>query len=486
MLLGALSLCLGTGDSRGSRRDTDLRATAVFRHGSTETAFTRESGSGGRLRGSIDGLATSAEGLRSRSAELIVIHGQHDSLRLRGRSEALRLIDAFGGIDDGDLQAVRAQRRELASRRERYGGDPDAREREVEFLRYQLDEINSIAITSPDELTETLGRLRELTALRDHFEDLVSSARLLDGDSDDAVLVRWSEATSKIPRTGRFDDIRTRLEDIALEARDLVHDLSRRTDEMELSPAEIERLDGRAATLQAIARKYGGTLDQVLVRRDDLAHDLLTRESEAQELEGVDAALDEVGQREASLAARLFVERSRAAQEFATAVAAQFERVALAQSSLAVTVGGDDGSVVELLFSPNPGLAGGPLNSLASGGELSRVLLAISLVTVSDGVVAVFDEIDSGVGGSVAQQIGECLAELASRQQVIVVTHLASVAARADRHFVVAKTSSDGSTNVEVRAVDGEQRVSEIARMLAGQSEQRESRALAERLLATP
>jgi len=138
-----------------------------------------------------------------------------------------------------------------------------------------------------------------------------------------------------------------------------------------------------------------------------------------------------------------------------------------------------------VLFSANPGRPAGPLELLASGGELSRVLLALSLETVSDGVVAVFDEVDAGVGGQVAQQIGQCLAELGRTQQVLAVTHLASVAARADRHFVIEKHVRDGATNTEVRRVEGEERVREIARMLAGSAAADESRALAVRMLET-
>jgi DNA repair protein RecN (Recombination protein N) len=159
--------------------------------------------------------------------------------------------------------------------------------------------------------------------------------------------------------------------------------------------------------------------------------------------------------------------------------------VALANASLRFDVDGDDGSEAQILFTPNPGLPEGPLQALASGGELSRVLLALSLETAHEDVVAVFDEIDAGVGGQVAQQIGQCLKEVGQQQQVLAVTHLASVAAKADHHFVIEKTIRGASTSTSVRPVAGEERVLEIARMLAGDEITDEAKALAHRLLET-
>jgi DNA repair protein RecN (Recombination protein N) len=155
----------------------------------------------------------------------------------------------------------------------------------------------------------------------------------------------------------------------------------------------------------------------------------------------------------------------------------------LPHATLRFVVEGVDGSAAQILFTPNPGWPEGPLQALASGGELSRVLLALSLETAHDDVVAVFDEVDAGVSGQVAQQIGECLREVGDAQQVIAVTHLASVAAKASHHFVIEKTVSDSLTSTHVREVLGDERVREIARMLAGDQITGEADALARRLL---
>jgi DNA repair protein RecN (Recombination protein N) len=178
-------------------------------------------------------------------------------------------------------------------------------------------------------------------------------------------------------------------------------------------------------------------------------------------------------------------EREFACVQLTEAVRRHLPRVALPNALLRFVVDGDDGSDAQILFTPNPGLPEGPLQSLASGGELSRVLLALSLETAHEDVVAVFDEIDAGVGGQVAQQIGQCLYEVGRRQQVLAVTHLASVAAKADHHFVIEKLTTHGVTSTTLRPVTGEHRVNEIARMLAGDHISAEAKALASQLLET-
>jgi DNA repair protein RecN (Recombination protein N) len=178
-------------------------------------------------------------------------------------------------------------------------------------------------------------------------------------------------------------------------------------------------------------------------------------------------------------------ERVAAASSLSAAVASQLPRVALAHAELRFVVAGEDGADAQILFTPNPGQPEGPLAALASGGELSRVLLALSLESADADVVAVFDEVDAGVGGQVAQQIGECLRELGQHQQVLAVTHLATVAAKADHHFVIEKRFESDDVFTSVRALSGEARVNEIARMLAGDEITVESRALAQQMLET-
>jgi DNA repair protein RecN (Recombination protein N) len=209
-----------------------------------------------------------------------------------------------------------------------------------------------------------------------------------------------------------------------------------------------------------------------------------------EELANAQSRLDELDERieklsvlETELAAVVRRERDVAATALTSRVQRQLPRVALTHATLRFVVDGRDGSDAQILFAPNPGWPEGPLQSLASGGELSRVLLALSLETVHDDVVAVFDEVDAGVGGQVAQQIGDCLRELGDSQQVVAVTHLASVAAKAAHHFVIEKVTEGALTSTRVHQVRGDDRVREIARMLAGDARSDEADALARRML---
>jgi DNA repair protein RecN (Recombination protein N) len=485
LLLGALALCLG-GDVSSSRYaiSTDTRAVALFLATSgEELAFSRETTATGRLRSSINGAPSSAEALRHLAEELIVIHGQHDSLALRNRSEIVRLIDQRGAIDTSELDDLRRQVREARRILEDYGGDKDSRRREFDFLVFQLNELDSAAIVSEHELRDTLDELVRLTSLRDGQAAIAESLELFDNDGDDSALARYAHALATLPEGAAYDGVRSTLRASLVQARDALHDLAALADPDVFDPKTLEELNRRADALQLIARKYGGSLSAALAMGEELreTHDRLL--NEVARLDGLDQEILNLETKVTAVAARVRAERERAAAALSDAVQGQLRRVALEHASLRFVVSGEDGADAQLLFAPNPGLPEGPLSAVASGGELSRVLLAISLESADADVVAVFDEVDAGVGGQVAQQIGECLFEVGRHQQVLAVTHLASVAARADHHFLIEKSVVNGVTTTSVRALEGEDRVREIARMLAGDEVTSESRALAQQLL---
>jgi DNA repair protein RecN (Recombination protein N) len=252
-----------------------------------------------------------------------------------------------------------------------------------------------------------------------------------------------------------------------------------------IDPGALMALDERVSALQHVSRKYGGSLEVALSTLDDLRAQQKDRLDETSRLLTLDGDIANWEAQEAVLAESARHDREVAASGLTTAIAQQLPRVALPQASLRFEAHGKDGSDARIVFSANPGLPEGPLQALASGGELSRVLLALSLETVHEDVVAVFDEVDAGVGGQVAQQIGDCLNELGRQQQVLAVTHLASVAAKADHHFVIDKSIVNGVATTSVRRVSGNERVDEIARMLAGDELTAESLALAQQLLET-
>jgi DNA repair protein RecN (Recombination protein N) len=485
LLLGALELCLGaeTASSRYAAH-SDMRAAAVFLQGAgDEVVLTRETSSTGRLRSTLNAIPSSAEVLRTLAHELVVIHGQHDSLALRNRSEVLRIIDASASISTTELDVVRHSLREAFVLRDSFGGDQGARDRELDFLEFQISEIIATKIISKDELFEALESLTRLSTLRDGQEALATVIDELDADRDDAVLSRLARCIERIPGGEAYDGARESLLRAVALAREGLHELGALSDPDVFDPVVMGELDERVAVLQQVARKYGGTLESVLVTLDDLRTRLDLRRGDVERLANLDVEIAALEAQERVLARKARREREFAAVTLTEAVCRQLPRVALPDALLRFEVDGDDGSHAQILFRPNPGLAEGPLQALASGGELSRVLLALSLETAHEDVVAVFDEIDAGVGGQVAQQIGQCLSEVGHQQQVLAVTHLASVAAQADHHFVIEKTTVHGVTSTSVRVVTATERVNEIARMLAGDAITDEAKALALQLL---
>lgn len=487
LLLGALDLCLG-GEGSISRYAVlaDMRAAAVFqRDNGSEVVLTREASPTGRLRSTMNGVSSSAEVLRTLATELIVIHGQHDSLALRNRFEILRIIDEAGGVSTLELDRVRARLRDAVGLRDSFGGDSARREREMEFLEFQIREIEDAKITSPSELDETLESLTRLTSLRDGQAALVEVVSEMDSDSDEAVLSRFARAIDRLPEGTAYEEATESLRSALALAREGLHELAALADPDSFDEGVFRDLEERATTLRSLARKYGGSLEAALTTCRDLSEQLSTQREQVERLDGLDEEISHLEVQERELARIMRRERDFAAVQLTERVRLQLPRVALANASLRFDVGGDDGSEAQILFTPNPGLPEGPLQAIASGGELSRVLLALSLETAHEDVVAVFDEIDAGVGGQVAQQIGQCLAEVGARQQVLAVTHLASVASKADHHFVIEKSSAGGTTTTKVRAVEGAERVNEIARMLAGDEITEEAKALASRLLET-
>ncbi len=485
LLVGALGLCLG-GETSATRYavTSETRATALFvRPEGTEVALAREATESGRLRSLVDGSVSSAEALAAIAEDLIVIHGQHDSLRLKNRSEIVRLIDESGSIDTSELVDVRQRLRDALQVRDSFGGDAATRDRERDYLSFQIAELEAARLTSASEIDDAMSELSRLTALRDGQASIIDVVDLFDGDRDDAVLPTFARGLSRLPEGAAYDAIRVALDEVLVQARDSVHELAALADPDSFDPRVIEEVEERVGTLQRLAKKYGGTLGDAISTLDELRARAESLDNAAERIIQIDQEIQGLGEREREIAARVRVAREKAAAQVSTRVQAQLTRVALANAALRFVVAGEDGSDAQIMFSPNPGLPEGPLSALASGGELSRVLLALSLETAHRDIVAVFDEIDAGLGGQVAQQIGECLYEVGRAQQVLAITHLASVAARADHHFVVEKRVSEGMTTTLVREVSGDERIREVARMLAGDTVTEESRALASQLL---
>ena len=484
LLVDALTLCLG-GDARSPRRGAEMVASAVFTDWEgREHSLQRSLSSGARLKASINGTATSSEALRRFGEGLLTIHGQHDSLHLRNRSDVLEMVDLFGSIDASELEGLRDTLQRLRTEQSRLGGSNEDRTKESDFLSFQLDEIRKAKIRSATELSEALEELIELTSTREQQGAISMLLEVADGD-ENSLLDVLSTAVSNLGAVGVVGDAKKSLVDTIGQFRTILRDLRDAADNLDADGQRLDQLNSRVELLRNLERKYGGSLEQVLVEQEKMTERLeFLSGAEARNM-AIQGEIEECEQRIAREAARIRSLRTTTANRLTHLVQEQFARVALPNAQMSIEIEGDDGSDIDIQFRPNPGASSGSLQNIASGGELSRILLALSLVTASDGLVTVFDEIDAGVGGNVAQSIGECLADLAKTRQVIAVTHLATVAAKATHHFVVEKTVTGGQTSTSVRRLDPAERPMEIARMLAGDGTSAEALALARQLLGT-
>ena len=347
------------------------------------------------------------------------------------------------------------------------------RAREIDLLRYQLDELDRADVTDADEdarldAEETL--LGDAVGFREAGEQAVA-VLADDGGARDALASALGALGGRAP----YDEIVERLHAALSEVDDVVAEVRRTAESIDESPERLEAIRERRQLLKDMCRKYGDDLGAVMAFHAETQ----ARLDELEQFDARAAALD--GERQRALADELAAARAvgkarrAAAPKLAAAVQSALRELALPHAEIAVQVGdhdGDDpGDRVSFLLAANPGSPLLPLTRVASGGELARTMLALRLTLTGDaspGLTMVFDEVDAGIGGAAATAVGEALGRLGADAQVMVVTHLAQVAARAGTHFVVDKVVRRGATEVSARAVDGDERVTEIARMLSG------------------
>ncbi len=445
-----------------------------------ERVLTRVIPADGRSRAYVDGRLATVASLAEIAADIVDLHGQHAHQSLLSTATQRAALDEFGGIDLGPLRTARAQLTEIDAELAALGGDERARAREIDLLRFQVDELEAAAVSDPDE---DLALDEEETLLADaaaHREAAAAAVMALgdDGGARDTV----SNALGALGGRKPFNDQAARLRELLAELDDVVADVRAHGETIEEAPERLAEIRERRQTLKNLRRKYGDDLSAVMAFHAE-ADDRLR---ELEEFDERAAALDHDRQ-EALAAERTAAEavghqRRGAGPHLAGAVEAELRRLAMPHASVAVEVGEhlDDhpGDRVQFLLAANPGSPLLPLTRVASGGELARAMLALRLVlssaivndsTVPDtGRTLVFDEVDAGIGGSAAQAIGNALGELARHHQVLVVTHLAQVAAAASTQISVVKSVADGNTFASAQPIDGDDRVAEVARMLSG------------------
>lgn len=457
-----------------------------------------------RSRSFVGGAQVPTPAAAELMAERVTIHGQSEQLRLATPERQRQLLDDFMGADGAaalaryasDYATWRAARTELDA----LVSQAAARSRELDALTFGLDEIAAVDPV-PDEDATLAAEANRLQAV----DDLRLSARAalvaLAGDEDsseeapDAIgllAVARKAAQLTAERDASATEIAQGLADVGYQVNDLAGRLSSYLASLEADPLRLEWIAGRRAQLQGLTRKYGTDINAVLAWSAESAARVAELSSSDERIAGLRENVQALESALTAQASVLTALRVASATTLSNAVKDELAALALPHARLefVVTSGDKLGPTgvdsVALLFSANPGSALGPLGRVASGGELSRVRLALEVVlaTGSEGQTFVFDEVDAGVGGATALEIGRRLARLAEHAQVIVVTHLAQVAAFADRHYVVIKADDGQVTTSGIAEVAGDGRVSELARMMAGLESSKSSRAHAAELLA--
>jgi len=480
-----------------------------------EVILARAIPAAGRSRAYVDGRMAPVAALAEVGGDLVDLHGQHAHQSLLSAPVQRAALDSFGAVDHGPLIAAREQLRAVDEALDGLGGDEGARIREADLLRYQLAEIDAAALADADEDVALEAEEERLADALAHREAAVFAAEALGGEggASDALGTALAALARRAPLTA-FEQ---RLGALAVEVGEVTADLRATAETLEEDPERLAQVRHRRSLLHQLARKYGpsprlgargspGSLADVMAFGEEARARLGVLESHAERAASLESRRRQTLSDVTDAASAVGEARRRAAPLLAAAVQAHLRELAMPEARLEVHVGqGPDdvaGDGVTFLLGANRGEPALPLARVASGGELSRAMLAARLVLGRRGspdaspATVVFDEVDAGVGGRAALAVGRSLAMLANAEavegtgpgdggrQVLVVTHLPQVAAYADHQVAVRKSERGGRTLAEARVVDGDARVLELSRMLSGQPESPAARGHAEELLA--
>lgn len=478
----------------------------------TELVIRREMAASGRSRAWVNDVPVTLATLQKLSPYLLAIAGQHEQRDLADPTTHLALVDAFGGLTEVAGQVAQAfcrwqeSRQALAEARSRLAQRRDR----LDLIQYQLAEIAAAHIRQGEQ--EAL--LEERTFLRhaERIGELLATARqAVGGEGAVTQLARAARAVRELAQLGlSVGEAREQLEQAELLAEEALRALDSLADRVRVDPQRLEEVETRLATLERLARKYGGSVAAVLAHFRAL-------EEEKANLEGVEEHIQKLEEEEKAaaqaflqLAGELYQRRQQAAIALAKEVTAVLARLGMSgtrmelRQSLRLAEDGPlsfEGKKInpapwgladgELYLSPNPGEPLKPLAKIASGGELSRIHLALRTGLrrawqTSRSLTLLFDEVDSGIGGRVAEEVGRLLKALGREDQVLVVTHLPQVAGLGDAHFVVAKKTRQGRTVTQVSRVEGDARVEELVRMLGAKEGSEAARQHALELLGRP
>jgi DNA repair protein RecN (Recombination protein N) len=472
----------------------DARA-ALERHGlpadEDEIVLRREVHASGKGRATVNGALVPLGVLRELAPFVAHIHGQHEPQGLLDPQTHVDLVDHHGGLEAEAAAMAEPYRRlrEVEAALEALRRDRREGERRREMLEYQAVEIERASLQPGEE--DALRQEKRLQANAGRLAELSGEAYAALYEDEQAVLTRLGQVYRKIEDLARIDPrftpyvegraaVRAQLDDLALFLRDY-------RESLQVSPGRLDEIESRLALIDRLKRKYGATVDDVLAFGERCRGELRDMGSPEERERTLVHEREALAGRYVAAAMQLSRKRRAAARDLEKKVQNELALLAMERTRFQVSFtpespagAGDDTSTwtergletAELLLSPNPGEELRPLARIASGGELSRILLALKSVASLDasGKTLVFDEVDAGIGGRVADVVGRKLRDMARRHQVLCVTHLPQIASMADRHLVVRKQVERGRTTTQVGVLDASERVEEVARMLGGET----------------
>ena len=442
----------------------------------------------GRSSAHLGGRKVPAAALGDLAAHLLTIHGQNDQLRLLAPEQQLAALDRFDPAIAPKLEAYREVytewRQAVKSLKERTEKRLELAQ-EMDRLRFAIEEIDAVSPQAgeDDELVATINRLQDVDALREAAQTAlvaIDGAEAVgafgaDEEKPASDLVGKAQAALASSSDEALRELGVRLGEVARVLADVSAELGAYTADLPSDPDELERLLQRQQELKSLTRKYAPDIAGVVAWREKAGKRLGQIDTSEEAVEKLKAQVTKLEGELKTRAAELSKARAKAAKRLGEAVTEELHGLAMPKAQLHVEVaeakfGRDGADTVEITLAPNSALEPKPLATSASGGELSRVMLALEVILSesSSGATLVFDEVDAGVGGRAAVEIGRRLARLARRNQVIVVTHLPQVAAYANTHLHVSKDVGDEAVTSGVGTLADEERIEELARMMAG------------------
>lgn len=432
----------------------------------------------------VNGCPMTATMLRKLTSQLVDVHGQSEHFFLLKETNQLRLLDQIAGTERerAEVASLLKERRSYAEKLSSLGGDEGERERRADILRFQIDELENAALKEGEE--------EELTALRTKYQNAekilgglktMRDALLSDGGASDAVNTAHRGLIS-IEKYGDYAALSERLESALAEIEDIGETAESLAEELDIDEREAERVENRLDEIKSLKKKYGGSVEEALNFLTRAKEELQLLENSAEECEKLKALLESNAKKLYSACEALTKKRKEGAEGFTRRVTEELRTLNIPSARFEIAfdpyteedlprANAEGLDRVKFLFSANAGEPVKELGKIISGGEMSRFMLAVKAQLSAIGTIGtyIFDEIDAGIGGKTARVVAEKFADIAKTTQIIAVSHLAQIAAFADRQFLIEKKEEEGRTYSRIRALEEEERAGELVRLLGGE-----------------